>query len=434
MNLKGIGQYLLERTPDFFKTYCIKLRREFLFYSKNSFRFLYRCYLSIAGFFSKKTFFHSSNDFVLRVAPLRKWTDRLFFWKINRKVDYFPPPSYGIPPGKSKLTDAQQFSQYGLFLWPGKLSRSFFYFILLILPVAVFPFVNPYSTWVIENPFYCGLGFILLVTFLTAFVLRILFVFMIPPVLSKIWQEWPVSQYKKFLTVPHLVKISLNDRDKDKNFLKVNKHYWEPDTATPKRHQTSFYASGMYTLQEVMLHLAIFDFFFHKKTPDDNGKFRSIKVENWVLYLLSPVWASYLLILFLMLLYQLNPPCFSLDVPTLFQYPYNFAWVGIVWFIISSWFILKRIDFLKRQEKAVRKGFYNTHLDLIPQQILKVITQIPDEEQIRGGIEKLSVLLRTLQTVGLVSLFMLVEIFSSPYSQLTPPDTSTSTAECKVIK
>ena len=60
----------------------------------------------------------------------------------------------------------------------------------------------------------------------------------------------------------------------------------------------------------------------------------------------------------------------------------------------------------------------------MPQQILHVITQIPDQKQIREGIEKMSVLLRNIQGVGLISMLMLIEIFSSPYSQLPQIDSN----------
>lgn len=118
------------------------------------------------------------------------------------------------------------------------------------------------------------------------------------------------------------------------------------------------------------------------------------------------------------------------------QYPYNFAWAGFFWFGLSSWFIMRRINLLKKQKKAVLSGYYETHLELVPQQILNTITQIPDKKQIRDGLEKIQKILHTIQTAGLVTLLMLIEIFSSPYSQPASPEQDKTPQQCalKCIK
>ena len=397
-------------------------------------RLLLRTWCRISGWFSQYVYFFSQNDFVLRIAPLKNPYTRLFCRTRKHREDYFPPPGYGIPPRKKSTIETEPYTQYGLFLWPGKLTREFFFFMLTVNSFIVFPFVFNEHSWMKYHPVWFGVGFIIIMSLLSALLFRIVFKIM-PPVLFQIWKVWPESQYANFLTVPHIIELKRKDKKRERREGDI---YWHPDDPTPMRHQSSSYASGMNTLQEVMLHLAIFDFFFHKKAEKELGseQYKSIKVGNWITYLLSPVWITYSLLLLFFFLYQLEPPKFSLDKITLFQYPYNFAWATVSWFILSSYFIAKRIKSLKKQEAAVVKGYYDAHLELVPQQILNVITTIPDEDQIRGGIEKMATLLRTIQTVGLFGMFMLIEIFSSPYSQLTPspeklPITSSISSICE---
>ena len=409
----------------------VKFRRKVLTPRSDLFRLLSKYSLFISGVLSKYVYFFSKNDFVLRVAPLSNPYITLSgfvsnrVWGAQSRKLYFPPPGYGIPPRKADFRNPSPHAQYGLFLWPGKLTRDFFIFMLIVNGFVVLPFIFSKFPLVSSHPML----FILGLAFVSGLLFRGLFK-IIPPVLSQIWQEWPESQYEHFLTVPHRVELKWSDKSKEKNRDGI---YWRPDEATPMRHQSSSYAAGMNTLQEVMLHLAIFDFFFHKKEVGETEQFKSIKTKNWILYLLAPVWITYGILLFFLLIYQIKLPTFSLNLPTIVQYPYNFLWATVSWFFLSSFFIISKINILKRQEKAVIKGFYNAHLALIPQQILKAITQIPDEKQIRDGIDKLATLLRTIQTVGLVSLFMIIEIFSSPYSQVTdPPKTSDSKILCQV--
>ncbi len=360
----------------------------------------------ISGKIAKRVFVFNKNDFVLRIAPLKK-----HHLKANR--DYYPPPGYGVPPNARQHSNPGC-EKYGLFLWPARLNLWFDGFLLFFLVFSVgLPFWFGFPGE--NNIFWLKiiLGTIFVAIILNSFLYRI-----IPPVLSKVWKDWPESQYPLFLTVPNLVDLSRNDKKRKKD----ESIYWDPDKETPKKHQSSYYATGMYPLQEVILHLAIFDFFFHNqissagKITDDSD---SIKMKNWIIYLFSPVWLSYFIILFSLFLYQLLPPSFSLNRATIIQYPYNIAWLSVFWFIFSSLFVYNRIRLLKKQEKAVLAGYYETHLKLVPQQILNAITQIPSKKQIRDGIEKMEKVSHAIQTVGLVTLLMLVEIFSSPYSQST---------------
>ena len=67
-------------------------------------------------------------------------------------------------------------------------------------------------------------------------------------------------------------------------------------------------------------------------------------------------------------------------------------------------------------QKEIREGYYNTHLHLIPQQILSVLAKIPSDTQISQGIKQVESMLRLVQAAALVTFFILIEIFSSGFS------------------
>jgi len=274
----------------------IKIRRKLTINYLDIKRIVFKYWLIASGCISQYVFFFSKNDFILKVGPLDNWYTRIFRFIMRTEVErnYFPPPGYGIPP--KFLNSQNPYVEYGLFLWPGKLTREFFYFILLVNSIALLPYLSP---WLRNYSIGYSIGLVILVSLIVSLLFRAVFM-LIPPVLSQVWQKWPESQYDKFLTVPHKVNLKYSDKNRKHEGI-----YWRPDKATPMRHQSSTYASGMNTLQEVMLHLAIFDFFFSKKeVSDEENSYQSIRIKNWIIYLLSPVWISYGLLLSSFFIYQ----------------------------------------------------------------------------------------------------------------------------------
>jgi hypothetical protein len=239
------------------------------------------------------------------------------------------------------------------------------------------------------------------------------------PVLHQIWALWPESHYDIFLTVPHLSDIERKDKKKDDN------KYWKPDRGSPLSHQPSHYAKGKNTLQEVILHLAIFDYLFHpsennnltkkKKNKKKNKYKKSLKMNGWF-YLFSPAIISYILLLFSFFISAFFYPteC-TKNIPVLLRYPFWYAPLVIIWFAITANMIFKQISFLENLQEDIRDGYYNAHLDLIPQQILSVIAKVPSDRQISKGIEQVESILRWVQAAALVTFFMLLEVFSSGF-------------------
>ena len=474
----------------------------------------------ITTLFAGFSYLFVKSDFVLRIGCLSKRHKK-------QSQNYFPPPAYGIPPGRKiskenldkdidknqkKDKEPPQYSNYSLFLWPGSLSQKLWLYILVMFPVALLPLLNPallkklqesgknqpsvfssseiftgsFSGVVIisfilvliflpevkifaKNIFYLirdianyihfffnkfwkkwlkiifivaiisttiywllntifNLGNILniitswwvflctLVTIsaLAIFIFRRLF-HTIPPVLFKTWSKWPESQYGLFLNVPHKVDLTLQDYNKKRN------KYWDPDTATPASQQALHYAQDRHSLQEVILNLALFDFLFRKKSEivkegAKNSLYSSVKMDNWLRYFLSPVWISYGLLLlmlfgFLFILPKDINECS--DWGMLFNYPNNFSLAVIIWFLISYAFIQGRIKHLEVLYTRIHKGYYHSHLELVPQQILNDISQIPSQEQLSEAIEKMQTLLNYILIGALPSFLLLLEIFSN---------------------
>jgi len=229
------------------------------------------------------------------------------------------------------------------------------------------------------------------------------------PIFSDVWKLWPESQYDLFLTVPHLVKVKYVDRQ-----LPEHK-YWRPDVSTPISHQSSEYSQGMNTVQEVLLNLAIFELFFYNddrnKSKDEHNGEHSIRLNHWFLYYFSPVWISYFILLAVVLLYQLPGVEKALHTSFPFlDFPTNIVAAAMIWLLVSVRFIWKRIEFLRLLHKDVKEGVYESHLDLVPQKILKNITRIPHEQQIIAGIEHLQKVLNIVQIVAFTNIMLMLEV------------------------
>lgn len=363
-------------------------------------------------FVSKYFFrFGSDNDFILRIAPLHDKKQDLY-------RNYFPPPLYGVPPDKLTGIEGETYAKYGLFLWPDSLYKDINRYTLLLLATLI-PFIVLFlsgCSFESDNRLYYAIGLLSFLVVCTK-VVFILLAKRSPPVLNKVWPMWPESQYSRFLTVPHLSDLDPQDEGK-----KAQK-YWRPDETTPLSHQPAYYAKGKNSLQEVILHLSVFDFLFYSKdeiSKGDKAK-KSLKKHGWF-YLLSPAIISYAL---LMIAFWVSTAFYpsslgtggtSTEIPVLFRLPFFYVPLVVSWSVLTFLMIMKQMRFLERLQNEVREGYYNAHLELIPQQILNVISDIPRDEQISKGIEEVGKMLRFVQAGALASYLMMLEIFASGFS------------------
>jgi len=236
-----------------------------------------------------------------------------------------------------------------------------------------------------------------------------------PPILNKVWALWPESQYTRFLTVPHLSEITRKDKNKPQQ------QYWKPDKSSPLSHQPAYYAKGKNTLQEVMLHLSVFNFLFYEKNQivKDSRASKALKKQGWF-YLLSPAVIGYILLFLAFFMSALLYPSSFQDelkqIPVLLRLPYFYVCLALIWSVLTFNIIMRHLRFLERLQKRVQEGFYDVHLDLIPQQILNVISDIPDDKLISKGMDEIENILRLVQAGALVTFLMVLEIFASGFS------------------
>ena len=179
------------------------------------------------GTYIRRTYFHfgTGNDFILRIAPLRDKDHDSY-------RNYFPPPCYGFPYGKTSYTledPPENYQKYGLFLWPDRLYQNAFHFFLLLIATVV-PFTSLLccrSNCEQNTQFYWAITILIFI----AALVKIIFIFIATkknlPVLHQIWALWPESHYSRFLTVPHLSHIARQDKNRN-----INK-YWNPDINSP---------------------------------------------------------------------------------------------------------------------------------------------------------------------------------------------------------
>ena len=376
----------------------------------------------------------SSSDFILKIAPLNEK-------KHDAYRNYFPPPHYGIPPGKSgELTEdhSKDHAKYGLFLWPDRLYVNIRnYFVLLLFTLL------PFICLAIE----CGWQYLLVAVVLLVVALSIKNIFTLyarksPPVLSNIWALWTESQYNRFLNVPHLSELASKDEEKGKEYF-PDQTYWKPDDSGPLSYQPSYYAKGKKTLQEVMLQLALFNYLFssdndtkrkdkapltEKITTDEknnavstckadkqvNQDSNSLRLEGWF-YLLTPAIISYVLLFIAFFISTAFYPPSVKSIPTLFRLPFFYVPLVLFWSYLTFKMILRQMRFLEKLQKEVREGYYDAHLDLIPQQLLTVISHIPNDKQIRKGMNEVAAMLRWVQAGALATFLIVLEIFASGF-------------------
>ncbi len=359
------------------------------------------------------SFLSSNKDFVLKISPLPKRYRHL-------AIRNYPPPGYGVPPGKAVEGRHKPSSHYGLFLYPARIAKSFLGLTALIYLCITPPIVLKVLSDDSLYSYLIGLIIILLLTAFTYyFTMHFLFSRM-APVFTDAWQLWPESQYNLFLTVPHVIKLSLKDKLKEKFLNKrIKKHkYWHPDKQTAMSHQSSEYLEGMHTVQEVLLNLGIFELFFHKndETTTENknelsNEYQSIKLNHWFIYYFSPIWISYFVLILTIAIYQAYP--FKIGYYPLYDFPVNIIVAAFIWLVWSIVFVWKRIEYLRLLHKDVKKGVYQSHLELVPQKILSSITKIPHEQQILAGINHLQKVLHIVQIAAFTNIMLILEVLSN---------------------
>ena len=143
-------------------------------------------------------FIRSRHDFLLKISPSSRYRHGEY------DKSYYPPPGYGTPPGASKNPGFTPRHQYALFLYPGKLA---FYFLLfsLLLPCCIF---LPFWETLIQIPFTeyktSAYAFFISLFWLVSYLFYLfLYHYIMPPVLSGVWEKWPLPANHLFLSVPH---------------------------------------------------------------------------------------------------------------------------------------------------------------------------------------------------------------------------------------
>lgn len=421
--------------------------------SSSFFHLIQRIYIWLG---QKKNFFRwvrAEDDFVLRVAPLHDTKSKAY-------RDYHPPPGYGVPAGKEGgLSDEDtNFSKYGLFLWPGEIARRSFRSVFFTHLFTPFVFILTFGWFPEEWTLFSSI-FFFLAYFFSIFLIALTALFYLnwsfsksPTVLSSIWADWPESQYSKFLNVPYLSILSWKDigkyeaicrksKDQEPDKQKRLKLYWKPDKPIPIKYQSAYYAKGTRTLQEVLMHLAVFDFLFKSKMHVNNQRKASTvnheldenSNEFWkssyqyllkptTNYLFKPILINYFTVLGFFLLFSLCVPPSNLigEFGLLLHYPFFFTVPVLFWLWFSIKHAREQKAFLIHLYDDIRSNYFNAHLELVPQQILNLLNTLPDEDHVKAGVNNIDNIQRLILTVGIVSFFGLMEIFSSGFGEPLP--------------
>jgi len=370
----------------------------------------------------------SDSDFLLRIGALSKYQSK----KVPKST--YSPPGYGLPPGRleeEELSPPKKQSRYGLFLFPGRISKWFLR-ISLSLPFLIFsPFL------IHEANKYCyGIYFyvpaIMIYWALSLGIYYWAYYKRMSPVLSKAWEKWPPAAYHLFLSVPHKITLEKQDKNKDE-FL-----YWQPDVHSNMSRQTTVFAKNTQSLQEVILNFSIFEFFFQRPEKKTQSKIEMLKNEsdkqqddqetdvingrNWFSYFFTPIWVSYALILFF-LFFMTALPVKALDQHSnqahswfvLANLPYNFLPVIVIWFVFSLFYIQHIISGLEDLHNKVREGVFDSHLERVPQAILQELANIPKEQHINEGIQYIKRAMGWLSSIALLGFLGLLEVLSQGY-------------------
>ena len=150
----------------------------------------------------------------------------------------------------------------------------------------------------------------------------------------------------------------------------------------------------------------------------------------WAKYWMAPVWSSYLLLAVGMITYfiltkSMDIPhtddlIFKLDSHILTPHdskPNDFLLNGgtfaigiIIWIISTSFFIHLRLGRLTDLRNKIQCGYFEQHEDLVPQQVLNRLADIPTEKQISNVIKKAGVFYKFLVFGAFVNFLLIFDI------------------------
>ena len=375
-------------------------------------------------------------DFILRITPQRK--NFFLFFKKSYQPNH-PPPGYGIPYNKqSKFKKSDLPENYNMVLSPGGLNKWYFGMTtgiscIVFLPISIYWYCYTQKNNISPNISYaCA---IYAVSFASIF-LPICFYTLFArgkSVLGDTWAGWPKPCNHMLASVPH--KVSIYRKDQTNKKLKQYPAYWNPNIQTTLFRQPKQYAPDSPTLQGVLLNFAIFEVFFNK-TSKTKKKSPSPKISNtfnikmWAKYWMAPVWSSYLLLAVGMITYfiltkSMDIPhtddlIFKLDSHILTPHdskPNDFLLNGgtfaigiIIWIISTSFFIHLRLGRLTDLRNKIQCGYFEQHEDLVPQQVLNRLADIPTEKQISNVIKKAGVFYKFLVFGAFVNFLLIFDI------------------------
>ena len=406
--------------------------------------------------------FKSKTDFILQISPRKKCRFKNTIRKVigknrrKKKVPHYPPPGYGIPPEKlrtfKKLHNLEKKDlpdKYHMILIPGGLDMWFFGMTMILSAIAIFPLVSLLSpapdVW-LSKPLLFTLMVVGIIVISLAFY-KGLYAHMGRSVLSDIWAIWPEPCNHMLCSVPHLVKLSPSDHH-TKTSPKLPPIYWNPKPQTPLFRQPRQYAPKIPTLQGVLLNFAIFDFFFHKK-PKLSDHSNVLNVRRWAIYWMAPVWMSYLFLIICMVVYFWVSKTNADDLSqylTSFNFPSqtpngllsdligkviigvknqsfpesankfllkggSFVIALIFWMISTAIFIHLHLAKMTALKDKVASGYFKSYENLVPQQILRRLTEIPEEQQIVHIIDQQRVFFHFLLFGAFVNFLLILDAF-----------------------
>jgi len=342
--------------------------------------------------------FKSNSDLILGVCPLRK----------KHQQQYFPPPGYGLPPSccnEENKKGVPEDAYYGFYLLPGKLGRWHIILTFLMAVVIASPFL------VSDTMHFIGFIICSISYFLIAWGLyHALFRYWNTPVLSHLWQKWPKPFYHKLLSVPHYVCL------KPAHYkYKQHSFYWHPDFNNSWFRQASYFAPKRLTLQEVMLNLAIFEFFFPAANEQYEKNFKKTKLfKHWVVFLCAPFWINLLLLFsFFIILHSFNNSFFASNNQyfPIFQLPNNIIVLALIWSTTTILFILSYLPKLEDLRNHIQKGYFDSPLEQVPQQILNEVNKhMPSSEQVAETIRQMQKAIAWINIGVLANIFMILEV------------------------
>jgi len=407
--------------------------------------FIFLCFGLIAKYIVMllRASYNSKTDFILQISPETSFIKRIFFSK--KRKPHYPPPGYGVPPNKAFKLKKEVFpDKYQMTMIPGGLTFWIFLMLVVLSLVALLPL----SFVLVEesrSQLLLAAVFFIVVICLSFAAYYLIYILMARPVLSDIWAIWPEPCNHMLRSVPHKVKLSRGDKNTPK--LKKYPIYWSPKSSTSFVRQPREYAPNIPTLQAVLLNFSLFELFFYKK-PTSNEYSNVLNVRNWVFYWMFPVWGSYLFLSLFMIFYFWIEKTGSNDIAkyalelanlansnlvegldldqlrenikngsspwgvhTFWEKGGSFVIAICLWMIGTAWFIHSRLAKMIEMKDKVSSGYFRRYEELVPQQVLQRLTEIPKEQQIASIIEKQRIIFNFLLFGAFVNYLLVLDAF-----------------------